>query len=142
MGFELEIPLAASEVWRRIARAQEFLCLDPFHCRVVLLSPRLTAGAELRIDHLIMGISIARFGRILYWNEEEGYALSDLSGRGKRRGFPHVFFIRVTPMGQQGCRLTVEVRGRWTTPFVPARIGMYWLRWVASDHARLLQKTI
>lgn len=142
LGFELDVPLPAVDVWSRIARLEEFVCLDPFHCRVTLMRPAPGVGVDMVIEHAVLGIHLLRFGRILRWREGEGYAFSDMSRRGRRHGFPHVFFVRLVPFGEDRCRLTIEVRGRWTLPLVPARLGMIWLRWVANQHARILQKSL
>ena len=41
---------------------------------------------------------VTRRGRVCWWREGVGFAVSDLSMRGGRVGFPHVCGYRVRPM--------------------------------------------
>ena len=99
---------------------------------------RPRAGAALAIRHRFLGFGVDRVGRILRWHEFDpadarpaGYSFSDLSARGPRHGFPHVFGYSLRPAGRNNdrCRLQVAVRGRWTAP-VPRWAAKLWLWWV------------
>jgi hypothetical protein len=142
LALELAVPRPRAEVWALVADAPRFLCIDPFHVRVVVLDPPLRQGASLALEHRAFGVRLWRFGRLLRWDEGRGYAFSDLSARGPRRGFPHVFFVSVTPApgpAAEGTVVRIEVRGRWTARWVPVWLRILWLRFVAGDHARLLR---
>jgi hypothetical protein len=140
---EVEVDRPLDEVWARVADLAEFVTIDPFHVRVVVLGPELRPGVELALAHNAFGLRFFRFGRLLSWREGRGYAFSDLSGVGGGRGFfPHVFDFSVEPgaMGAGGStRLVVAIRGRWTTRLVPRGVGLWWFRYVCREHARLLK---
>jgi len=139
---ELDVPQPPTEVWAIVKDLPRFACVDPFHERVIILGPTLKPGVELVLEHRAFGIRFRRFGRLLSWHEEQGYGFSDLSARGPGRGFPHAFFVTVAPAGlgkTERTRLTVRVRGKWTARFVPLWLGQWWLRYVCSEHARLLR---
>jgi hypothetical protein len=141
LRIELEVARSPVEVWENIADLPRFACIDPFHSRIRVLGPALKAGVDLVLEHCAFGISFLRFGRLLRWREGHGYAFSDLSAHGPRQGFPHVFFVTLTPAESgdgKGTRLTVKVRGKWTARYVPLWVGQWWLRYVCSEHARLL----
>lgn len=143
MRIELDVPLPVSELWRRVADLPRFLTIDPFHERVTLMRDAPAAGVDLVLWHNAFGRRFARFGRILSWREGQGYTFSDLSPRGGRRGFPHVFCLDVLPCpeGKENhSRLTIGVKGKWTSPWVPAPLGRLWIWLVCSEHARLLRK--
>jgi hypothetical protein len=135
----LDVPRAEDEVWRRIADLPAFLTIDPFHVQVTLMRSAPAAGVDLVLEHRAFGLNMRRYGRLLYWRAGHGYALSDLSALGANRGFPHVFFVSLNAMGRQRTRLIIDVRGKWTCPWIPVWLGMLWLRWVMADHARLLR---
>jgi hypothetical protein len=142
LQIELDVPLAQSEAWRRVADVERFLCIDPFHTRVVVRGARPAAGVGLALEHRAFGARLWRVGRWLTWREGHGYAFSDLSRRNRQQGFPHVFFVDVAPLAAAGgvnawSRVTMTVRGKWTAP-IPSRVGMLWLRYVVAEHARLL----
>jgi hypothetical protein len=128
--------------WRRVSDLPAFLTIDPFHERVVLMRDAPAAGVDLVLWHNAFGRRFARFGRILSWREGCGYTFSDLSPRGPRHGFPHVFAVAVDPLPGRAeqSRLTIAVRGKWTSPLVPAAIGRWWIWLVCREHARLLRK--
>ena len=76
----------------------DFVTIDPFHSRVIVLGPELRPGVALALEHRAFGLKFLRFGRLLSWREGRGYTFSDLSGRGGARGFfPHVFDFAVEP---------------------------------------------
>jgi hypothetical protein len=129
-------------LWRIISDLPQFLTVDPFHERVTLMRREAAAGVHLVLDHSVFGFRLRRTGRILAWREGESYSISDLSTRGKTVGFPHVFTYRVEPAGDDAPAqsvLRVEIRGKWTSPVIPAWLGRLWLAAVCYDHARLLR---
>jgi hypothetical protein len=149
LRIELEVPRPRAAVWALVADLTRFACVDPFHERVVVLGTALEPGVRLVLEHCAFGVRFPRFGRLLRWDEGRGYAFSDMSARGPGRGFPHVFFVSVTPVGEAGpgrggerTRLTVRVRGKWTARLVPLWAGRWWLRYVCNEHARLLRAAL
>ncbi len=142
---ELFLDRPVDEVWSEMADFARFTCIDPFHERVIVQAAELRPGVDLILVHRIFGFRFLRFGRLLTWREGHGYAFSDLSGRYKRHGFPHVFFYTVESVDDSALhssRLTVSVRGKWTSPWASRRVGMWWLRYVCYEHARLLRKML
>ena len=139
---ELDLWRGAEEVWREVSDLKRFLTVDPFHEQVTLMRPEPAAGVHLVLRHNVFGFRFLRFGKILQWDEGRRYAFSDLSSRGKQHGFPHLFFVDVEPVGPQQTRLTVRVRGKWTTWLVPMCLVRLWLTWVVREHARLLVKVL
>lgn len=79
-----------------------------------------------------MGIQILRVGRILKWTENVGYSFSDLSVRGVKKGFPHVYQYEIEPIDQMKCRIRVTVKGRWTAVRLPQWCIRLWLRFVMT----------
>lgn len=142
---ELDLPLPPAEVWRRVSDLHRFLVIDPFHDRVTLMRPEPAAGVDLVLSHNAFGYKFFRFGRILRWRPGRGYAFSDLSPRGAGRSFPHVFFIDITPAPETALtcsRLTITVRGKWNSRWIPPILGQMWVTQVTRDHARLLHKAL
>jgi hypothetical protein len=135
----LEMTRPADEVWRAVADFPRFVCADPFHRRVVVLGKTLTPGVHLALEHCAFGITLWRFGKLLNWREGHGFAFSDLSARGPRHGFPHVFFVKVLQLDAERTCLQVTVRGKWTAPWVPHWLRRCWLTYVCREHARLLR---
>ena len=131
-------------LWSTIRDLPQFLTIDPFHDEVVLMREQPAAGVDLTLSHNAFGRRFLRFGRILAWHEGVGYTFSDLSPRGPRVGFPHVFIVRVEPAAeytsQPASRLTIRIRGRWTSRFMPVWLGRLWIWLVCREHARLLKK--
>ncbi len=154
----LSIEVATShspvELWRIVSDLPSFLTIDPFHERVSLMRSRPAIGVNLVLDHCVFGVRLRRVGRILAWREGAGFAISDLSLRGKQVGFPHVFYYRIEPSYSHAqmhdgdgsstptAVLRVEVRGKWTSPVIPAWLGRLWLAGVCYDHARLLRQAL
>lgn len=97
---------------------RSFLECDPLHVRVERLSPA-QPHADLLIRHRLLGFGPDRVGGMLMLAEGEGFAVSDLSRRGVRVGFPHVCTFHLSPLGSGASLITVGVRGRWTAPCVP-----------------------
>jgi hypothetical protein len=139
LRIEVDVPRPAAEVWRLVADLPRFGCVDPFHSRVVVLGPRLKRGVGLALEHRAFGLRFWRFGRLLTWKEGQGYAFSDLSARGPRRGFPHVFFVSLLSVASSRTCLRIEVRGRWTARWLPLWASRCWLRFVCREHAQLLR---
>jgi hypothetical protein len=150
LRLEVLVAMDAAELWRRVADLPTFLTIDPFHEKITLMRREPAAGVDVVLWHNTFGRRSVRFGRILWWEEGRGYALSDISRRGPRCDFPHVFFIRVEPVridavsADRGkcARLTIDVRGKWTSCWIPAAVGRCWMRWVMREHARLLRKAL
>lgn len=136
LDIAIDTPWPAAEVWKVVGDLPRFVCADLFHCAVVPVGGPLSPGRELLIEHCAFGWKFCRRGRLLWFRHECGYAFSDLSRRGNTRGFPHVFSFRVVPL-PGGSRVTIAIRGQWNAPFIPAAIGMLWLRYVTGEHARL-----
>ena len=143
MEIVLDVPCPVEELWALVSDFGRFVAIDPFHCRAIVLGPELRPGVALALDHNAFGVRFLRFGRLLRWREGIGYAFSDLSAQGGARGFfPHVFDFTVCPSSSEGAgasRLSVRVRGKWTTRWVPKRLGHWWFRYVCREHARLLR---
>ena len=142
LRIELEIVRPHDEVWKTVADLPRFACVDPFHSRVIVMGPQLRAGVDLTLEHRAFGLSHLRFGRLLKWRERCGYAFSDLSARGSKRGFPHVFFLTVEPLAaeplERSC-VRIHVRGKWTAWWTPRWIARLWLWYIATEHVRLLR---
>jgi hypothetical protein len=137
-------PMALDQLWRRVADLPRFLVIDPFHERVILMRERPATGVHVVLEHNAFGRRFERFGRILTWREGAEFAFSDLSRRGTRVGFPHAFFVFVRPSadGQPGSELSIEVRGKWTSRWIPPRFGRWWVHYVSCEHARLLSRAL
>ena len=108
---------------------------------------RPAPGVDLLLSHNAFGRRFLRFGRIVAWHDGNGYSFSDLSGRGPSSGFPHVFTVKLSPAGDGPeaaplARLTIHVRGRWTSRLAPAWLGRNWVWLVCCEHARLLRKAL
>jgi hypothetical protein len=141
----LTLTRSVERLWREISDLPRFLTIDPFHDRIVLMRERPAVGVDLTLWHNAIGVRFPRFGKILAWHEGAGYAFSDISARGPRIGFPHVFTVQIEPLTAQGgespmSRLTIRVDGRWTSRYVPVWAGRIWIWFVCREHLRLLQK--
>lgn len=168
----LRVCPSPEELWQQIRDLPRFLTIDPFHDEVTLMRDEAAKGVDLVLSHNAFGRRFLRFGRIVAWKEGVGYTFSDLSRRGPRVGFPHVFIVAIEPLaneppglsrrptirksgvglrGKPGgalgategaslSRLTIRVRGRWTSRIVPVWLGRLWIRLVCREHARLLRK--
>lgn len=127
-----DVPMPAAAVWSRMRDIEWFLTRDPLHVGVrVSRGPGASRkGSRLVLRHRLLGIGPDRVGRILTWNEGRGYAISDLSRRGVRTGFPHICTYEVSPLGGRRCRITLGARGLWTAKCVPRFMARLWLVWV------------
>jgi hypothetical protein len=134
----IDVPLASVSVWGQIRDFQHYARQDFFHTNPRIIGDIPRAGATIALSHRYMGLRFERLGRILIWREGLGYSFSDLSRRGPRAGFPHVFSYRLELRGEQACRLRIQVRGFWTAHLVPRALAQLWLRWIFSHIVRTL----
>jgi hypothetical protein len=139
VAISLTVNQTPEQLWKQISDLPRFLTIDPFHDQVTLMRDQPAKGVDLVLSHNAFGRRFLRFGRIIAWQEGVGYAFSDLSARGPRVGFPHVFMVAIEPVGEQS-KLTIRVRGRWTSRLVPVWLGRQWIGLVCREHARLLRK--
>jgi hypothetical protein len=145
IAIDLIVKQSADRLWQQVSDLPSFLIIDPFHDEVILMRDQPAVGVDLTLSHNALGWRFLRFGRILSWRENSGYTFSDHSARGPRTGFPHVFQVQIEPLpgppdGLPMSRLTIRVRGRWTSRLVPVWLGRLWIRLVCLEHARLLRK--
>ena len=112
---EVDVERPAVEVWASMSDLPRFVTFDPLHSRVIVNGPGLQPGVDLTIEHRVFGLTFFRFGKLLTWRDGCGYSFSDLSPKGAEGFFPHVFDFAVAPDGHGGARLTVTVRGKWTS---------------------------
>jgi hypothetical protein len=126
------IPLAlpAGSVWGQVRDFRRYASHDYFHRDVRVGGGVPRAGAPLRLTHCFACFRVERVGRILRWREGAGFAFSDLSRRGPRAGFPHVFALRIESAGDGRSTLHLSVRGRWTAGWVPLFARRIWLAWM------------
>ena len=127
----IDVPLSAVAAWGQLRDFGRYARHDYFHAHFEVSGGVPRAGARLRIGHRFGPFAVGRVGRIVRWREGEGYAFSDLSTAGPRRGFPHVFSYRLEAVDECRCRLHLRVGGRWTAP-VPRWAARAWLWWVFS----------
>ena len=143
----MDVGRSREDLWNLIRDLPRFLTIDPFHDSVTLMRDAPAVGVDLVLSHNAFGRRFLRFGRIVAWREGSGYTFSDLSSRGSRTGFPHVFMINLESLATSGnhsprTRLTIRIRGRWTSRLAPVWIGRLWVRLVCLEHARLLRKAL
>lgn len=146
---EVHVARGAADVWNRARDLRRFLLLDPFHESVTLMRNPPAAGVDIAIHHNAYGYRFWRFGRILRWAEDDTaggghYSFSDLSAGDRLLGLPHVFYVSVEPHrnNPERCRIVIEVRGKWTSRWIPRRLGHLWVWYVCRQHARLLRNAI
>lgn len=139
VAIALTVNRSPESLWNQVSDLPRFLTIDPFHDDVTLMRDQPAKGVDLVLSHNAFGRRFLRFGQILSWREGVGYTFSDLSARGPRVGFPHVFMVAIEPHPHRS-RLTIRIRGRWTSRFVPVWIGRLWIWLVCREHARLLRK--
>jgi hypothetical protein len=128
----MELPLPASAVWGQMRGFADFIALDPFHAGIDIADAPPWPGSIIGIQHRFSIFRVHRIGRILRWREGVAFSFSDLSKRGPRRGFPHVFTYEIHPCSPAASRMTVTVHGRWTTMFLPHWMVRCWLHWVLA----------
>jgi hypothetical protein len=132
----LELPLSSTSAWGQIRDFPRYARQDIFHADPAMEGEFARQGVCIRLSHRYMGLRFDRVGRILWWREGVGYSFSDLSLRGPRAGFPHVFSFRIEPIDSRHCRLHIHVRGLWTARAVPRLLARLWLRWVFAHVMR------
>jgi hypothetical protein len=138
----VELPVGASVAWGQLRDFRRFAAQDFFHAAVRVERGGVRRGARLEIDHRFGPYAVTRVGRILQWSEDVGYSFSDLSRRGPRAGFPHVYCYRLRPAGPSRCVLEITVVGRWTARFLPRWVIRVWLRWVFSHIVASVRNTL
>ena len=79
------------------------------------------------LDHRFGFFRVSRVGRVLHWTEGRSYSFSDLSRRGPRAGFPHIYVYEIVPVSSDRCRFRLAVRGLWTACFIPPPLARLWL---------------
>jgi hypothetical protein len=142
---ELDVPVSKKRLWEFVSDLRTFLVTDPYHRRIISMRKPLSPGDHLAIEHGLLGVSFFRFGRLLGWSEGSGYSFSDLSARGPRCGFPHIFEVAVEASRgapRECSRLRIEVKGRWTAMLVPAVLRQWWLNFTCRRHLRLLHRKL
>jgi hypothetical protein len=147
MLISLDVASSTAALWQTVRDLPRFLTIDPFHDQVTLMRDEPAAGVDLVLSHNALGWRFLRFGRIVAWRENVGYTFSDLSQRGPQTGFPHVFIVKIEeclrkPMTgpKETSRLTIQIRGQWTSRLAPVWLGRAWVWLVCREHARLLRK--
>ncbi|MDB5333822.1 MAG: hypothetical protein JWP03_4973 [Phycisphaerales bacterium] len=138
----IDLPLSATSVWGQLRDFTRYARQDFFHAEVVIEGGLPRAGAHLTLSHRYAGVKVSRVGKILVWREGVGYTFSDLSPRGPRAGFPHVFGYRIEPLGPAQCRVVITVRGLWTASFIPRWAARLWLRWVFGHVVRTVHNDL
>lgn len=138
----LDLPLCLTSVWGQIRDFDTFAQLDLFHSAIRIEGGVARQGAALEMQHRYGPFAVRRIGRILVWKENFGYSFSDLSRRGPRKGFPHVFSYRLESTSEQTCRLQISVTGRWTARFIPRPVAKLWLWWVFSQVMRGVEQRL
>jgi hypothetical protein len=134
--------MTARSAWGQIRDFRTYGSHDYFHADVKIQGGVARQGARLRILHRYGPFEVERCGKIDWWEEGRGYSFSDLSLRGPRRGFPHVFGYRLIPDGPDRCVLHVTVRGRWTARGVPRWAARLWLAWVFFHVVRRVENSL
>ena len=127
LQYEATLPAPISAAWQRLRNFERCSCLDFFHRDVQLPGPP-APGLRFALPHRVFGLTIERHGEILRWREGRGWAFSDLSKKGPRRGFPHVFTAELEPLDEDRCRLDLTITGLWTARWLPRSWVRPWLR--------------
>ncbi len=128
---EIDLPLSSRAAWGQMRDFCRFVTIDPFHARVEWKA-KAAAPPVFLLWHGWRRLSFARQGRLLKWNEGQGYAFSDLSRRNVHAGFPHIYEYRLTPTTAETSTLRVNVRGRWSARWIPRPLVRFWLLWVMT----------
>lgn len=136
-----ELPVTATVAWGQLRDFRLFAAQDFFHSAVRVDAAGVRRGAALEIDHGFGPFAVTRVGRILQWEENAGYSFSDLSRRGPRHGFPHVYRYRLWSC-DDGCFVEVTIAGLWTASALPRWMVQLWLRWVFSHIVRSVENTL
>ena len=145
LALELDVPVSKKRLWEFVSDLRTFLVTDPSHRRMISMRKPLRPGDHLAIEHGLLGVSFFRFGRLLGWSEGNGYSFSDLSARGPRCGFPHIFEVAVETdreSPRECSKLRIEVKGRWTAWPIPAVLRSWWLKFTCGLHLRMLRRKL
>jgi hypothetical protein len=137
----LDLKLSPLSVWGQLRDFRRYAAQDLFHAEIKIEGGLPRAGAVLRLSHRYCGLRVPRHGRILFWREGVGFSFSDLSFRGPRHGFPHVFTFRIEPL-PNGTRLQIRVTGLWTPRFCPRQLARLWLLWVFRQVVRCVHNEL
>ncbi len=134
------IPLSVSAgvAWGQMRHFPSFVTHDPMHVAVRSL-PGSNDRSEYALIHRLGPFRFERIGRLLAWTDGLGYAFSDLSRRGPRVGFPHVFIYRLEPCDERSCTFVLRVRGRWTLTWIPRPVVQAWLACMVWLSARCIR---
>jgi hypothetical protein len=130
-----ELPVSQSVVWGQLRDFRRFAAQDFFHAAVRVSPSGPRAGAALELDHRFGPFRTTRVGRILHWRELNGYSFSDLSPRGPRHAFPHVYRYRLRAASRVRCQVVITVAGLCKTQVLPRPLVRLWLAWVFSHIA-------
>lgn len=125
----IELGEPVSVIWRRLLPWNIASTWDPFHWRILQLDGPNQLGGRIILDHRYGPICITRVGRLMRFNEEEGFAFSDLSTRDAQQSFPHSYSYDLEETATGGTRVVIRVRGRWTLRIGRTLVWL-WLWWV------------
>ena len=137
----LRVPLPAVAVWGQLRDFPRYAQQDFFHAEMCIEGGIARQGAALTMRHRFAGFTVCRVGRICQWREGERFSFSDLSTRGPRSGFPHVFSCRVRPVADSATDVDIRVRGKWTAR-VPRLLARLWLAWVFGHIVRQTEQQL
>jgi len=143
LDISVDFSMSQETLWRRIADLPRFLTIDPFHEQITMAQDKPAAGVGLTLYHNAFGWRFQRVSRILRWHAGHEYAFSDLSAKHPGQSFPHVYYILAETIEgdeQFQSRLLIRIRGKWTSNWIPTWLGLWWLRYVSWECARLLRK--
>ncbi len=138
----VEVALPAQTVWGQMRDVAGFLCIDPLHARVLVEQGRHGAtllGSNVLIEHRVLGVGPDRLGRVLKFEEGRGFAVSDLSKRGVKVGFPHVCVYELEEMDATHSRIHVSARGKWTATWMPRWMVKVWLWWILRSTESMIE---
>jgi len=133
IGLSINVPLNRKKLWNIISNLEKFLVVDPLHKRVIIGNDQ-----EIILEHQVLWYRFLRIGKILYWDEGYGYAFSDISSRGSKKGFPHVFYINITSENEETSKLNIRVKGKWTEKLIPKVLKQLWVKNICREHSLLL----
>ncbi len=138
----VKLPMSTGRAWGQLRDFARTAGDDHFHESIVIDGGVPRAGASIHIRHQYFCCIVHRIGRIVRWTEAKGFAFSDLSRRGPRKGFPHV--MSITLLSEQdgaGSTMLIRITGRWTAP-TPRWMARVWLWWVTLSIAVRLQNKL
>jgi hypothetical protein len=138
----IDLLLPARTVWGQMRDVAGFLCIDPLHTRVLVEQGRHGAtllGSNVLIEHRVLGVGPDRLGRVLKFDEGRGFAVSDLSKRGVKVGFPHVCVYELEEIDATHSRIHVSARGKWTATWMPRWMVKAWLWWILRSTESMIE---